>query len=189
MSPVRIYGNDYATVAERVLTAHKEQERLSIATEMLSEVESPMILFRATVTTDKGVYTGYAQEIRGAEGIGGEAPIEVCETSAVGRALAFAGYIGDVNVKSIASADEMNSKAVKAPTPLASQAKVLPAKKLVSVDDVAKEFSGKEVEFCEGCAKIIEDSSGFTGKQIASFSKKKFGKTLCLSCQKQVSKK
>lgn len=44
---------------------------------------------------------------------------------------------------------------------------------------------------CEGdnCGKVIESTEKFTAEAIANFSKRKYGKILCLDCQKKAAKK
>jgi len=105
--PVNIHGKQYITVVERVQEAHKDQEgMLSITTELVS-TEKDRYIVKATVIIPKGVYTGYAEQTRGEPGIAGKSPIEVAETSAVGRALGFAGFGA---IESIASAEEVIAK-------------------------------------------------------------------------------
>jgi len=97
--PVSIHGKQYYTVAERLAEARKDIK--SITTEVLAH--TPRVVVKATVTVESGVYTG----ISGAnidKTIEKSSPYEVAETSAVGRALAFAGY---KMTDSIASAEEM----------------------------------------------------------------------------------
>lgn len=98
---VKIHGKDYITVAGRVQLAHKKGKPLSITTEVLPVANQ--VVVRATVTTDKGTYTGIsaANPSKMIEKI---SPFEVAETSAVGRALGFAGF-GELD--SIATADEV----------------------------------------------------------------------------------
>lgn len=98
--PVNIHGKQYVTVAERLHEARADIK--SIITEVVSHPE--MVVIRATVTTSKGIYTG----ISGAnisKSIEKASPYEVAETSAVGRALGFAGY---GMTDSIATAEEMD---------------------------------------------------------------------------------
>ncbi len=98
---IKIHGREYVTVAARVQMAHEANKRLSIITEV---VPSPnQIVIKATVTTDKGTYTGISAA-NPAKQIEKMSPYEVAETSAVGRALGFAGY---GSLESIASADEI----------------------------------------------------------------------------------
>jgi hypothetical protein len=100
---VDIHGKQYLTVAGRVQLAH-EEAKLSIDTECIDNKEN-FIVFKATVTTEKGVFTGWSMvDLRTATNIEKGSPLEVAETSAVGRALGFAGFGA---VDSIASADEM----------------------------------------------------------------------------------
>lgn len=106
---MRIHGKEYAFVATRLVAAHGEHVRpqgiAEIRTELV-EVGSYLIC-RATVGfTDGRSYTGIAEVTKGqGRGPQAAAPIETAETSAVGRALAFAGWLGDGS--GIASAEEV----------------------------------------------------------------------------------
>jgi hypothetical protein len=102
---ISIHGKDYVPVAERVRLIHERYDPngtpFSIKTRVLPI--GGMVVVKATVETPDGVFTG----ISGANPdkvIEKQSPYEVAETSAVGRALGFAGYGA---VDSIASADEM----------------------------------------------------------------------------------
>lgn len=97
---VNIHGKEYVTVAERLTVAHKGLKTLSITTEVL--FTDPVVV-KATVVTDKGTFTGISAA-NASKQIEKESPYEVAETSAVGRALAFAGY---ETTNGIASAEEM----------------------------------------------------------------------------------
>ncbi len=101
---VLIKGKEYITVAERINMLHDDHERVDILTEILSNDET-IVLVKATIKIDDRIYTGHAHEIVGSNEVNQTSAIENAETSAVGRALAFAG-IG-VN-SSVASADEMS---------------------------------------------------------------------------------
>lgn len=99
---VNIHGKEYMTVARRVELAHEEKALESIETEILSH--QPIVI-RAKVTIRGKVYTGIsAVNTDSARTIEKENPYEVAETSAVGRALGFAGF---GLIESVASADEM----------------------------------------------------------------------------------
>jgi hypothetical protein len=100
---VLIKGKEYITVAERINMLHKESNNVDILTEILSNDET-IVLVKATIKIDDRIYTGHAHEIVGSNEVNQTSAVENAETSAVGRALAFAG-IG-VN-GSVASADEM----------------------------------------------------------------------------------
>lgn len=105
---INIHGKDYKTVAARVKEAHAAKAFFSLDTEVLSHTP---IVVRATVTIKEShesparIYTGIsAVNPETARQIEKQSPYEVAETSAVGRALGFAGY-GVID--SIASADEI----------------------------------------------------------------------------------
>ncbi len=99
---VNIHGKEYMTVARRVELAHTDKALESVETEVLSH--DPVVV-RARVIVKGKVYTGIsAVNLTSRRLIEKENPYEVAETSAVGRALGFAGY---GVIESIASADEM----------------------------------------------------------------------------------
>lgn len=98
---IDIHGKAYVPVSERVRMAHDELKTLSIETKVLP-VEG-MVVIKAIVTTPKGVFTGISAA-NPSKTIEKMSPYEVAETSAVGRALGFAGY---GIVEGLASADEM----------------------------------------------------------------------------------
>jgi len=95
---VNIHGKEYVTVAERLEKAKKDL--ISVNTEVL--YTEPVVI-KATVVTSKGTFTGISAA-NGGKQIEKDSPYEVAETSAVGRALAFAGYETTLG---IASAEEM----------------------------------------------------------------------------------
>lgn len=98
---VDIHGKKYMTVAGRLQLAHTDNDTLSITTEVIPNGGS--VVVKATVVTKKGTFTGISAA-NPSKAIEKMSPYEVAETSAVGRALGFAGYGA---VDSIASADEM----------------------------------------------------------------------------------
>lgn len=96
--PIRIHGKEYVTVAERLAEIGKDL--LSVETEVL--FQSPVVI-RATVHTKVGIFQGISAA-NPSKAIEKLSPYEVAETSAVGRALGFAGY---GIVEGIATADEI----------------------------------------------------------------------------------
>ncbi len=100
---ISIKGKLYVPVSERVKEFHATlKSGGSITTEVVSNTDK-MVVVKATVTIGEVEYTGHSQAIWG-EGMMGKVALEVAETSAVGRALGFAGF-GIVD--GIASADEI----------------------------------------------------------------------------------
>ena len=108
--PVKIKGSDYTTVAERLNAIHgKESSKLTILTEILSE-DDLGITMKATVKIsgdDPQQFEGHARELYSSNRneVNFAFSLENCETSAIGRALASAGYAG----KKFSSAEEMQS--------------------------------------------------------------------------------
>lgn len=99
---VQIHGKDYMTVARRVELAREQEALESVETEVLSH--NPVVI-KAKVTIKGRAFTGISSvNQESGKTIERENPYEVAETSAVGRALGFAGY---GLLESIASADEV----------------------------------------------------------------------------------
>jgi hypothetical protein len=101
---VLIHGKKYATVAKRINDFREKHPDYGVHTEILSIDESTVVC-RAIITDANGrqVSSGIAEEHRRASKINQTSATENCETSAVGRALAFLGMAGT----EIASADEV----------------------------------------------------------------------------------
>ena len=101
---IKIHGRDYKTVATRVTELHASNQA-SVTTELVHFTDSEYII-KATVTAygERDLtYTGHAHERQTAKGINSTSALENCETSAIGRALAAAGFAGE----EFASADEV----------------------------------------------------------------------------------
>lgn len=104
---VNIHGKQYKTVALRVSEfreAYKIDDGWGIETQCYA-VDAQTVIMRAIITDPQGrvVATGYAEEERSQRGINSTSALENAETSAIGRALAAAGYAGT----EYASADEV----------------------------------------------------------------------------------
>lgn len=101
---IKIHGKEYVTVAERVQEFHEAmiEAKLehSITTEVLAH--APVVI-KATVSIGENTFTGISAA-NPDKAIEKASPYEVAETSAIGRALGFAGF---GIVEGIASADEM----------------------------------------------------------------------------------
>ena len=98
----------YNTVAERILSFYTKYPEGAIRTTMLSEPGAKVVVVKAESFSDKlhtlPIGTGHAHEIEGQGMVNTTSALENCETSAVGRALAMAGF--EVT-KGIASREEM----------------------------------------------------------------------------------
>jgi len=102
---IDIKGKQYVTVAERVRLVHAEREAFEVVESMPIEVAGRW-LWRAVIRVDERQYIGTAEvKLNAAKNLpDGTNPFECAETSAIGRALGFAG-LG--SVESIASAEEV----------------------------------------------------------------------------------
>ena len=104
---VRIHGKEYKTVAERLNALHGLVEgKYSLTTDLVS-YEGGKVVMKATLTIPVEdtlqTYTGHASEEEESSQINQTSALENCETSAIGRALAAAGFAGT----EYASADEV----------------------------------------------------------------------------------
>lgn len=105
LDTVNIKGKDYVQVNDRVKAFRSVCPGGVIETEMVY-YEGGRVMFKATIKDqdDRILATGYAEEKEGSTMINKTSFIENCETSAVGRALGFAGIGID---GSMASAEEV----------------------------------------------------------------------------------
>ena len=106
-------GVNYAKVSARSAAFHADNETCSIET--TCEFKEGFVLFSATVTTKKGTFTGHSMD----KVSGRQKQFEKQETIAVGRALAFAGYLasGDIatfeEMADVVTAAQLNSLKLK----------------------------------------------------------------------------
>ena len=171
---VNIKGKSYRLVAERVDLFHSEykKEETSIFTEIL-ENNSETVLIKATITVGSKTYTGHAQETYGSSMINNTSALENCTTSAIGRALANAGFGGG----EFASADEVagainNQNKNTRVTPSQKTESIKPLKELVWDDEMRantlgfgkwKDLSWEEVD--NGYLKFLANAEDKTGSK------------------------
>lgn len=105
MKSIKIQGNDYIMVNERVKFFRENYKNWSLESEIL-KVDGAVCIIKATIKDEKGavVATGHACEKADSSFINKTSYIENCETSAWGRALANLGIGIDM---SMASAEEV----------------------------------------------------------------------------------
>lgn len=99
MRTINLKGKDYSPVSARVEQFHKDHEDGTIVTKQ--EFKEGYVIFRAIVRFKDRTFTGHAFGK-----VGQEKAFEKLETTAVGRALAFAGYLAGGE---IASYDEIKA--------------------------------------------------------------------------------
>jgi deoxycytidylate deaminase len=101
---VNIHGKQYKTVARRVQDFREQYPQYAILTELVHR-DDTLVVMKAAIADESGrvIGTGYAEEVRASSNINRTSALENAETSAIGRALAAAGYAGT----EYASADEV----------------------------------------------------------------------------------
>ena len=158
MKKIKIKGNDYVEVNERVKQFHKDYPNGSITTELIEMTDR--FITKTTVITDvenpERKFTGIAYEKEDSTFINKTSALENCETSSVGRALGMLGIGIDTSVASydeVANAIEqqkttdappkINLKDQEVPNP--EFEKVLDELDGMPMDDDFSDWDGSEV--------------------------------------------
>lgn len=100
LKTIDIKGKEYVLINERVKYFKETYENGQILTEMLSNNDGVCTFKALIIINDKIVATGHAQEKEDSSFINKTSYVENCETSAVGRALGFAGIGIDTSIAS-----------------------------------------------------------------------------------------
>ena len=112
---IKIHSKDYADVAFRVGMLRKNLGLdATISSELLFHDDKKVIVKSSIFIDGKLVSTGLAEELKSSSRINQLSSLEVAETSAVGRAAAFAGLTND----NIASSQEVSNAIVASDTKL-----------------------------------------------------------------------
>jgi hypothetical protein len=192
---------DYETVEERLLKFWKDYPDARISTEIIEHTLQRFIVKASIYRTEADAHawsTGFAEETVSTRGVNATSALENCETSALGRALANAGYatkgkrpsreemakVKAAEPKPFAEKladkitmpvedDPWSTKAV-APTPTASEAVAL-------VQDVLGAVKiDKDIPLCRNCHdhKPMQWKTGVSAKN-----NKPWGKFDCYVCR------
>jgi hypothetical protein len=150
---VNIHGKEYMTVARRIEIAHEEKALESVETEVLNH--DPVVI-RAKVILKGKVYSGISSvSLESPRLIEKQNPYEVAETSAVGRALGFAGY---GLIESVASADEM----VRAQSPATNGAAKSNGSAAIAVKGGKATTKAAQTIACGVCGKPAIEKKGIS---------------------------
>lgn len=111
LNRIDLKGKKYAMVKDRVAAFRDICPNASITTEIISNIDG-VVIMKSTISDEEGrtLASGLAYEREGTSYINKTSHIENCETSAVGRALAFLGIGVD---ESMASAEELANALVQ----------------------------------------------------------------------------
>ena len=92
---VNIRGKEYQTVALRVQEFREAHPEWELSTEII-KADDTVVIMQARICKEDGkcISTGHAEEFRSASQINSTSALENAETSAIGRALAAAGWGG-----------------------------------------------------------------------------------------------
>lgn len=112
IKPMNIKGKEYAPVNERIKAFRMVYPEGQIITDIVKD-DGDVIVCKATVYSAPLciLASGTAEEVRGSSNINRTSALENCETSAVGRALGFAGFGIDT---SVASYEEVENAKLRA---------------------------------------------------------------------------
>jgi hypothetical protein len=128
---VNIRGKDYQTVAFRIQKFREAKPHWQLYTEII-KCDDQAVIVRCDICDEAGVHvaSGHAEEFRKASQINATSALENCETSAIGRALAAAGWGGS----EFASANEVQNAI--------HQQKAKPLRSDKSVEELEKMIRG-----------------------------------------------
>lgn len=124
--------DDYETVEERLVKFWKEHPDGRIFTQIIEHTLQRFIVLASIYRTEADAQawtTGFAEETVSTRGVNSTSALENCETSAIGRALANAGY---VTKGKRPSREEMSKVKANEPKPLQSR---LEEKIITQVED------------------------------------------------------
>ena len=101
METIKIQGKSYAMVIERVKEFNKQFADGSLITEIVSNEDGVVIMKASAIVNGIVVGTGHSFETVGSSQINKSSHLENCETSAIGRCLAFGcGFMPDGSLAS-----------------------------------------------------------------------------------------
>ena len=148
-----IKGKEYAEVNQRVKAFRFLYPEGTIFTEMLLD-DGDKCVFKATVSNEDGkiLGTGTAFEMKDSSFINTTSYIENCETSAIGRALAWVGLGVDVSIASyeeVANAiNNQNKENTMQPLPVDKDTKPKGKAKAAAKEEEPKQEEVKKPEQC-----------------------------------------
>lgn len=173
MKTIDIKGKQYVEVNERLkeFRTNKKYENFSLESEII-ELNNGICTIKAVIKDSNGVIkaTGFAQEKENSSFINKTSYIENCETSAWGRALGNLGIGIDTN---IATAEEVKNAILN--------------QENTSESNFSEEYNNElDAAIAEEQNKLTcADCGAILTRVVHDYSCNKFGKPLCMACQKK----
>lgn len=188
---------DYEPVEERLARFHEKYPEGRVITE-IEEYTEDTVVFKAYLykkyEDERPTSTGFAAETRDKElkktssgkeyeSVNFTSHLENCETSAIGRALANAGFApkgkrpSREEMKKVASpviAKKTTKQVIKK-----DQKKTEEEIEMEGLDELMPDEPVRDTKghlYCESCGKVIS-------LRVEKYSGKEFGKRLCMNCQ------
>ncbi len=120
---INIRGKEYQTVALRVAKFRASHPNWTIRSEIV-HIDADQVLMRAEILDESGrlLADGFAEEWRASSQINKTSAVENCQTSAIGRALACAGFGGSEFASAASTSASNASSSASAASTSASNA-------------------------------------------------------------------
>jgi hypothetical protein len=162
--------DDYEPVEERLARFWKDHLEGRVITELVAHGDGQWIV-KAFVYRQDGDWppmaTGYAHEVQTAKGVNSTSALENCETSAIGRALANAGYAPKGQR---ASREEM-AKAARPPVDLTKVDEVIAKATQAGVEfdaDAIRTFAANSQAHADSAVKKLQEKIDAAAKAAAA---------------------
>lgn len=167
---MNIRGKDYVEVNQRILAFRMVYPDGTIDSVKVSD-DGNRCDFEVSIYDGEHLLArAHAYEEKGTGMVNPTSYIENCETSAVGRALGLCGFGVDA---SLASAEEVKNAMEKK-----EQMKAPPQSSQNSSGEPPVQRGKKAPIVCEKCGEVITE-------KVQTFSQQRFGKSLCMKCQRE----
>ena len=156
---INIHGREYETVASRIARAREAHPEWSIIPAILQRDETCVLMRVEIREGERLISVGHAEEFRASSAINRTSAVENCETSAIGRALAAAGYIGS----EFASLEEVANAIKGKPPARAPKGEPAPVAEVV-VEAPPAQPPGEHLEYAGKLLKCVEKVGTTRGK-------------------------
>jgi len=153
-------NKSYPVVGARLRVAHEENQQMDISTELVSFETMDQAVVKATIKTEKGVFSAFGVASASKDTRLIDSLLELAETRAIARALRFAGYgveytsleeIGDVPVPVEQPPQQQKAPSfqeVKAPSPRTKDFIPMTPPQRKAIESISKAKHWNSIEVC-----------------------------------------